>query len=88
MREEHFAFRFASLEEGMETFLTRAGPFVWTMEIAESASRGDEARRTFRATLAESNAAADGSLVLPAPYLLATGVRSRAVQFSSQAVSP
>lgn len=75
--EEHFAFRFASLEEGMETFLTRAGPFVWTMRIAESAGRGDEARGSLRATLEESNSATDGSLVLPAPYLLATGVRDR-----------
>ncbi|HEU5003815.1 MAG TPA: methyltransferase domain-containing protein [Actinomycetota bacterium] len=68
--EEPFTFRFASVDEGMETFLTKAGPFVRTMATLESLGRGAEARRTFQAALEEANAATDGSLILPAPYLL------------------
>lgn len=73
--ERPFAWRFASIDEGMETFVTGAGPYVRTMAVADDLGRGDEARATFRAALEEANVADDGSLVLPGPYLLGIGVK-------------
>jgi SAM-dependent methyltransferase len=70
-----FAFRFASEQAALETFLGAAGSYVSFMEIAATLGRGDEAVDELRATVAEYNEAVDGTCLLPAPYLLAVARR-------------
>jgi ubiquinone/menaquinone biosynthesis C-methylase UbiE len=72
-----FAFQFSSEEDALETFLSAAGPYVQFMETASSLGLADEALHEFRAALAESNEADDGTCRLPAPYLLAVSQRGR-----------
>jgi len=71
VEERRFAFRFPSVEDGLEVFLGAAGPFVAFMEMASAVGRGDEARQELRAAIEESNEADDRTCLLPAPYLLA-----------------
>jgi SAM-dependent methyltransferase len=70
-----FAFRFASEQDALETFLGAAGPYVQFMETATSLGRAEEALHEIRAALAESNEARDGTCRLSAPYLLAVSQR-------------
>ena len=75
VEERRFFFRFPSEEACLETFLTKAGPFVTFMEAAERAGHAAEAREELRAVLSSFNRAADGTCLLRAPYLLAIARR-------------
>jgi SAM-dependent methyltransferase len=75
VEKRSFAFRFASEQEALETFLGAAGPFVSFTEIAATLGHGDEALDELRGAIAESNEAGDGACLLPAPYLLAVAQR-------------
>ena len=70
-----FAFRFASEEDAIATFLGTAGPYIRIVEVAATLGRADEALDELRATVADGNEARDGSCVLPGPFLLAVGRR-------------
>lgn len=73
--ERPFAYRFASLDEALDTFLHGAGPFVRMMSAAATLGREQEAREVLREVLDEHNTATDGTVILPSPYLLGVGHR-------------
>lgn len=70
-----FSWRLASLDDALELFLGSAGPFVAFMEQVAAQGRAEEARDEIRAAMSASNVATDGTLELPAPYLLAVARR-------------
>lgn len=73
--ERSFAFRFPSIDNAIDVFLSAAGPFVQFMEMAAAQGNGEEALRELRDALEEAKEPDDGNCVLPAPYLLATARR-------------
>ena len=75
VEERRFAFRFPSERACLETFTTKAGPFVVFLEAVAAQGQREEALDEFRAVIAASNRAADGTCVLPANYLLAIAHR-------------
>jgi SAM-dependent methyltransferase len=70
-----FAWRFPSVEDAADFFLSAGGPFIMFVEAATAAGTGDKVRGELIAAMEEGNVATDGTAVLPQPYLLAIGTR-------------
>lgn len=70
------AWTFASVDEAVAFFSEKAGPFIAFAQAAKAAGNGDRFYDELRAVMAESNESTDGTLVLPAPYLLAVAKRN------------
>lgn len=68
-----FSWTFPTMQDGLDFFLTNAGPFVAFMEATRAAGCADQALARLRATLEEANRSSDGTVELDAPYLLALG---------------
>ena len=75
VEERPFEFRFPSEAVALDTFTTKAGPFMVFMEAVAAKGRADEAIELLRSVLAASNTGSDGTCVLRAPYLLGIAQR-------------
>ncbi|MDQ6697009.1 MAG: methyltransferase domain-containing protein [Actinomycetota bacterium] len=75
VHERPFAFRFSSVDEALDVFLSAAGPFVAFMEVVAGLGRDEEAVHELRAAVTEYNQADDGTCVLAAPYLFVVAQR-------------
>jgi SAM-dependent methyltransferase len=70
-----FHWSFPSSEDAADFYLAHAGPFIAFRHAAEAAGNGDKVRGEVIAALDEWNQAVDGSLKVPAPYLLGRGAK-------------
>jgi SAM-dependent methyltransferase len=68
-----FEWHFADVDAAVELFLTASGPFIAFVDTAESLGRGDDARTALRAALAETAIDLHDGIVLPHPFIVATG---------------
>jgi ubiquinone/menaquinone biosynthesis C-methylase UbiE len=75
LERETVVFRFASIEEAVETYEAKFGPVVKARERLEPEGRWPALREDLAQLFGEHNEATDGSLAYPGEYLAAVGRR-------------